>query len=66
MVVLGSGGFVGGALVERLKWYNAAVLALTRSELDLLDNGAADRLASLLKPTDALVVISARGPCKIR
>jgi UDP-glucose 4-epimerase len=64
VVVLGAGGFVGSAVVERLKSDRTAVLPLTRIELDLLDASCADRLASLLTPTDALLIIAARAPCK--
>jgi len=64
IVVLGAGGFVGSAAVERLRRDNIAVSALTRAELDLLDAGSSERLGSLLKPTDALLVIAARAPCK--
>jgi nucleoside-diphosphate-sugar epimerase len=39
-------------------------VGLGRKELDLLAVGAADKLASLLQPDDALVVVSARAPCK--
>jgi nucleoside-diphosphate-sugar epimerase len=64
VVILGAGGFVGSALTERLKPEKAAVCALGRSTIDLLDPASSERLASLLQPEDALVVISARAPCK--
>ena len=61
-VVLGSGGFIGGAILRKLGASN--VVGLGRKEVDLLADGAAERLASLLRPDDALVVVSARAPCK--
>ena len=63
-IVLGSGGFIGGAIVRKLEASGRAVAGLGRKELDLLAGGAAERLASLLRPEDALVVVSARAPCK--
>ena len=63
-VVLGSGGFIGGAIQRKLEASGRAVVGLGRKELDLLANGAAAKLAALLRPDDALVVVSARAPCK--
>lgn len=63
-VVLGAGGFIGGAIVRKLSDAGAAVTALGRKEIDLLDANAGERLAAQLRPDDALVVISARAPCK--
>jgi UDP-glucose 4-epimerase len=64
VVILGSGGFVGGATLKRLKKEGVSVLALARTDLDLLSTGAGDKLATLLKADDALVVISAKAPVK--
>lgn len=63
-IVLGSGGFIGGAVQREREASGCAVVGLGRKELDLLADGAAERLASLLRPDDALVVVSARAPCK--
>lgn len=62
--MLGAGGFIGGAIVRRLQRDGAPVLALGRKELDLLSSNAAGDLAGMLKPEDALVVVSAKAPCK--
>ena len=64
VVVLGAGGFVGGATTNLLKGAGVPVLALGRSEVDLLSDGAGPALASMLAPNDSLVVVSARAPCK--
>jgi nucleoside-diphosphate-sugar epimerase len=64
VVVIGAKGFVGGALVARLARDRIPTLALGRSELDLLQPGASDKLASLLKPTDSVVAVSAMAPVK--
>lgn len=63
-VILGAAGFVGAASAAALRAAGGEVLALGRGELDLLAGDAAERLAGLLKPTDALVFISAKAPVK--
>lgn len=64
VVVMGAGGFVGGAIVARLRHEGVPVLPLARGEVDLMADGAAVKLASLLRPDDAFVAVSARAPCK--
>jgi nucleoside-diphosphate-sugar epimerase len=64
VVVLGAGGFIGGAIRRTLEGEDGAVLGLGRKELELLAKGADERLAASLRPDDALVVVSARAPCK--
>ena len=64
VVVMGSGGFVGGALVARLMQDGVPTLALSRQEVDLHLPDAAAKLASMLRPTDAFVAVSALAPCK--
>lgn len=63
-VVLGAAGFVGKASVAALQASGVPVLALGRAEMDLLADGAGDRLAGLLCADDALVVVSAKAPVK--
>ena len=63
-VVLGAQGFVGRAAVRRLSAAGVPVLGLGRGDLDLLDSGAATALARRLRPSDAVVVVSARAPVK--
>lgn len=64
VVVLGAAGFVGGAIVTELKDRGIPHHGLGRNELDLLHPAAPETLAQILKLTDAVVVISARAPCK--
>jgi len=64
VVVIGAGGFVGGAITHRLAAADIEVLALTRRELDLLSDGAAARLAQMLRPADSVVLVSAIAPVK--
>lgn len=63
-VVIGAGGFVGGAVVARLKQQGANVLAVNRHDVDLLAPEAAETLKGLLRPNDAVVAAAARAPCK--
>jgi nucleoside-diphosphate-sugar epimerase len=62
VVVIGAAGFVGQALIARLG--DVDVLALSRAKLDLTAADAAGRLASLLRPTDSVVAIAAKAPCR--
>jgi UDP-glucose 4-epimerase len=64
VVVTGAGGFVGGTIAKRLRAQDVEVLALTRRELNLLEPTAAASLQSLLRPTDSVVMVSARAPAK--
>jgi nucleoside-diphosphate-sugar epimerase len=64
VVVIGSGGFVGGAIVRLLTEEGIAYLALGRADLDLLAAGAGAKLAGLLQAGDAVVTAAAIAPCK--
>jgi UDP-glucose 4-epimerase len=63
-IILGAGGFIGGAILSKLGGASERVLGLGRKELDLLDDEAGAKLAKLLRADDALVIVSARAPCK--
>lgn len=64
VVVIGAGGFVGGAICQRLDLAKIGVLPLARSDLDLLAPDAAARLRAFLLPGDAIVAAAARAPCR--
>jgi UDP-glucose 4-epimerase len=64
VVVIGAGGFVGGAIVTELRRQAVPMLPLTRRELDLTAQDAEAQLAGMLQPTDSLVVVSAAAPAK--
>lgn len=64
VVVLGAGGFIGGATVRRLRSEGIEVAELGRGSCDLLASDAATCLAAELRPDDALVFVSARAPVK--
>jgi len=64
VVVLGANGFVGSAAVKRLQSAGIDVIAIGRHEVDLAENHATDRLVNYLRQDDALVITSAKAPCK--
>lgn len=64
VVVIGAHGFVGKALIARLAKENVPVLALGRAEVDLVSEGAGEKLATLLKPADSVVAVAAKAPCR--
>jgi UDP-glucose 4-epimerase len=63
-VVIGAGGFVGGAIAKRVTELGGDVVSLARKQIDLLAPDAAQRLASLLRAGDAVVAAAAKAPCK--
>jgi UDP-glucose 4-epimerase len=64
VVVIGAGGFVGGAITRQLQHEKVAVLGVTRRDVDLLQEGAAKKLAGLLSADDAVVFVSAIAPAR--
>lgn len=64
VVILGGSGFVGRALTAELERLGAASLALSSQDLNLLAAGAGAKLAGLLQPGDAVVVLAALTPDK--
>jgi UDP-glucose 4-epimerase len=64
VIVLGAGGFVGGAIVRRLAGDGVEHVAVTRQECDLLAPSAGRRLGELLDADDRLVVVSAIAPVR--
>jgi nucleoside-diphosphate-sugar epimerase len=64
VIVLGAGGFIGGAAARRLWSERIEVLGLGRESCDLLAADAATRLAEHLRRDDTLVFVSARAPVK--
>lgn len=64
VVIVGAGGFIGRAVARRLTKDKIPTLSLTRKDVDLLADGSGAKLEALLKPTDAVVVISAIAPAK--
>jgi nucleoside-diphosphate-sugar epimerase len=65
-VVIGARGFIGATLMERLRAQDVPALGLTSADLDLASPQAAEKLASVLKPADAVVMLAALTPDKGR
>lgn len=61
---MGAGGFLGTALVKLLSKKNVPHVALTSSNLNLLDPCSSQQLIDIIQSEDTLVVISAIAPCK--
>ena len=66
VVVIGAGGFVGGAVAERLSTQGVPVLTLGRAEVDLLGPDAGETLAGLLRAEDAVVAAAASRRSRTR
>lgn len=64
VVIIGSGGFVGGTLERHLKAHGVDTLGLTRQHVDLMSADAGRKLAEYLRPSDAVVAVSAIAPVK--
>ena len=63
VVVLGAYGFVG-TCARRLAARGVPVLALDKDDIDLTASGAAEQLQMRLAPDDAILIVSARAPCR--
>ena len=63
-VVIGAGGFIGGAIAQGLGSEHVPVLSVTREDIDLLSEGAGKRLAGLLRADDSVVFVSALVPAR--
>lgn len=64
VVVIGAGGFVGGAVMAELNALGVDMHGVARSDVDLLSDSAAEVLAGYFKPGDAVVAVSAIAPAK--
>src|SRR3989344_1438133 len=66
VVLLGARGFIGAAIRGQVEAQGIPAIALTSAELDLAEATAVDKLAALLKPSDAVVMLAALTPDKGR
>jgi UDP-glucose 4-epimerase len=64
VVIIGAGGFVGGAIGDQLAADKVPMLALTRKELDLLKPQASATLQRVLRADDSVVFVSALAPTR--
>jgi UDP-glucose 4-epimerase len=66
VALLGARGFIGAAIRRQLDAQRIPILALTSADLNLAETSAADKLAAVLKATDAVVMLAALTPDKGR
>ena len=64
VVIVGAGGFIGGATAAKIKALGVEVIGISRKDIDLLSVDAENQLVSVLRKTDTLVFISAQAPVK--
>jgi len=64
VVVVGSNGFVGASVMGRLAAAGIDALGISRKDIDLLADDAADQLMAALRPSDCVVLAAAIAPCK--
>jgi UDP-glucose 4-epimerase len=64
VVIIGAGGFVGGAIGARLTADEVPMLALTRKELDLLKPEASTTLQRFVRADDSVIFVSALAPTR--
>lgn len=66
VVLLGARGFIGATIRHELEVQQIPVLALTSTDLNLAEAPAAEQLAVVCNPTDAVVMLAALTPDKGR
>lgn len=64
VVILGSNGFVGSAICKVLRKNNINFLPISRSEINLCENNAEEKLLNILCDGDILVASAAVAPVK--
>jgi UDP-glucose 4-epimerase len=64
VVILGAGGFIGGAIARRCESSGIPVLGLGREQFDLTAADASNRLVAMLRAEDTLVFVSAKAPVR--
>lgn len=62
VVILGHTGVIGRALDDSLRADHVSVVGLSSRDIDLLGDGAADKLSNILEPGDCVVLLSAWTP----
>ena len=66
IVLLGARGFIGAAIRRQIEAQRIPVIAPASAELNLIEAAAAHKLAAMIKPTDAVVMLAALTPDKGR
>ncbi len=62
VVLIGGSGFIGTAIEAKLSQLNVSVLKIDSKTVDLLDQLAEEKLKSIIKPNDAIVMLAALTP----
>ena len=63
-VIIGAYSFIGKTLAVNLEQETFPVLPLARVDVDLSEDLADEKLAALLQPTDTVITIAAKAPCR--
>ena len=66
VVVVGAHGFIGAALVSRLRKERIPTLPISSRQIDLTRKGSGEALGELLRPTDSVVILTCLTPDKGR
>jgi UDP-glucose 4-epimerase len=66
VVVVGSRGFIGAALVARLQKEGIPALPVSSADIDLRETTSTEALSARLRATDSVVMLSCRTPDKGR
>ena len=66
VVIFGGGGFIGKAIVDKLKQENIVIVYPTSHEINLANNHSIEQICAFLKPSDSIVMLSALTPDKGR
>lgn len=64
LVVIGSNGFIGGAVLEKCFLHEINSVGISRNDVNLLAENASHKLASYLQEGDTIVAAAAIAPCK--
>lgn len=64
IVLLGANGFVGKALLSKVRAEGRSIRPISSAEIDLTQTGARQRLAEIFEPDDTIVFASAITPDK--
>lgn len=64
VVVLGGGGFIGGAIKNRFVMGGVFVESIGRATFDLLAVETEIKLVEYLRPDDTLIFVAAKAPCR--
>jgi UDP-glucose 4-epimerase len=63
-VIIGANSFIGKNLARKLERETLALVLLARADIDLSEDFAGEKLAALLQPTDTVITIAAKAPCR--